>query len=102
MIASLPDTTPQQEAVHQRESGKRDARKQRLGAIAPPDRTQSEGTEQGVRSPGFESIQGANDVAGAMVNYQSQLTSTLTTITKVLLEATSRLEQIEAYFDRLR
>jgi hypothetical protein len=72
------------------------------GAAAPPDRTQSEGTEQGIRAPGFESIQSANDVAGAMHNYQAQLVSTLTTITQVLLDTTSRLEQLENYLDRLR
>ncbi|NLX55072.1 MAG: hypothetical protein GXY58_08160 [Planctomycetaceae bacterium] len=72
------------------------------GAAPPPDRTQSEGTEQGIRAPGFESIQSANDVAGAMHNYQAQLVSTLTTITQVLIETTSRLEQLENYLDRLR
>jgi hypothetical protein len=37
-----------------------------------------------------------------MVTYQAQLASTLTTMAQVLLHATSRLEQIEQYFDRLR
>ena len=102
-IASLPLSSPQQEKVWQHEGAKRDARKQRLhGAVEPPERDTTEGTAQGVRAPGFESIQTGNDVAGAMVNYQSQLVSTLTTITRVLLDATSKLEQIEAYFDRLR
>lgn len=72
------------------------------GGTPPPDRTQSEGTEQGIRAPGFESIQTANDVAGAMHNYQAQLVSTLTTITQVLIDTTSRLEQLENYLDRLR
>lgn len=60
------------------------------------------GTQVGERAPGFDAIRAGDDVAGAMATYQDQLVRMLTTIQKLLLETTNRIEAIEGYFDRLR
>jgi hypothetical protein len=85
--------------VFQREHNQAAARK---GGVPPPDPNLADGIEQGVKSPGFDSIRGAQDVNGAMSTYQNQLTQTLTTMARILVETTIRLEQLEQYFDRLR
>jgi len=60
------------------------------------------GTEVGERSPGFDAIRAGDDVSGAMATYQDQLVRFLTTIQKILMETTNRLEALENYLDRLR
>lgn len=81
--------------------GKAD-RQMRLGRVDPPDPELPGGTNRGAKAPGSDSIRGAQDVNGAQVIYQEQLTATLTTMAKVLMDATVKLEALEAYFDRLR
>jgi hypothetical protein len=73
-----------------------------FGQESPTVPEMGNGTAGGERSPGFDAIRGANDVAGSMATYQSQLVSVLTTIQKLLMETTARLEALEGYFDRLR
>jgi hypothetical protein len=100
-LPEAPDITPRDRVVN-REARKAFDRRSRLGQEPPEPPNLGEGLEQGERSPGFDSIRGASDVAGAMATYQNQLLQVLTTMQKILLEGISRLEAIEAYFDRLR
>jgi hypothetical protein len=86
----------------QRAGAEKQAREERLGKVDPPDPDLPGGTNRGAKSPGSDSIRGAQDVNSAQVIYQEQLASTLTTMAKILMEATVKLEQIENYFDRLR
>lgn len=60
------------------------------------------GTQFGERAPGFDAIRAGDDVSGAMATYQDQLVRMLTTIQKLLLETTNRIEALEGYFDRMR
>jgi len=80
----------------------RNPKAQQVGAEPPDMAALGEGGEQGTKSPGFDAIRGADDVAGAMVTYQNQLMSVLTTMQRLLIEGNARLEALEAYFDRLR
>jgi hypothetical protein len=72
------------------------------GSAAPPDPQQPFGTQEGNKSPGFDSIRGASDVAGTMATYQNELVRVLTSMQSILLETISRLEAIENRFDRMR
>jgi hypothetical protein len=94
--------SPQRERRNERAAQGKQQRLQRLGRIEPPDPRMGQGTEQGTKSPQFEDVGGQQDVNSAMANHTQQLTSTLGTMARILMENCIKLEEIQNYFERLR